>query len=123
MAVVIAELRRRDREVRAHETAHAAAGGGLVRGGPSFRYAQGPDGRRYVVAGEVQLDSSPEPGDPAATVAKMEQVRRAALAPARPSSQDLAVAARAGQEAARARAELLQQPDRRRVGTRIDLRA
>ncbi|GAB4255491.1 MULTISPECIES: putative metalloprotease CJM1_0395 family protein [Deferrisoma] len=108
---LLAELRRTDREVRAHEAAHAAAGGGLVRGGPSFRYRMGPDGRPYAVAGEVQIDSSPEPGDPEATIAKMERVRRAALAPARPSAQDLAVAAQAAQTEARARAELLRAPD------------
>ncbi|NOY46365.1 MAG: hypothetical protein GXP50_13085 [Deltaproteobacteria bacterium] len=121
-AAVIAELQRRDREVRAHEAAHAAAGGGLVRGGPSFRYVRGPDGRPYAVAGEVQIDTSPA-RDPETTIAKMETVRRAALAPARPSSQDLAVAARAAQEEARARVELLQHPGDGRAGARIDVTA
>jgi hypothetical protein len=40
----------------------------------------------------------------------MEQVRRAALAPAEPSGQDLAVAAQAAQVVAQARAELATKP-------------
>jgi hypothetical protein len=49
----------------------------------------------YAVSGEVSIDSSPVKGDPKATVRKMEQVVRAALAPAQPSGQDRAVAAAA----------------------------
>lgn len=101
----IAKLQRRDREVRQHEAAHVAAGGAYVRGGASYSYQPGPDGRRYAVGGEVSIDASPIPDNPAATVAKMQRVRAAALAPARPSGQDLAVAARASQAEGRARAE------------------
>jgi len=86
-----AALRRRDGEVRAHESAHMAAGGSLVRGGASFTYEVGPDGRTYAVGGEVSIDTSSVPGDPAATMRKMQQVRAAALAPASPSGQDRAV--------------------------------
>lgn len=101
----IEELERRDREVRAHEQAHKAAGGGHA-GGIHYEFETGPDGRRYAVGGEVPIDVSPVEGDPAATVRKMEQVRRAALAPADPSGQDRAVAAQASAEAQRARAAL-----------------
>ena len=38
-------LKERDREVRAHEQAHVAAGGQYVRGGIQFEYQTGPDGR------------------------------------------------------------------------------
>ncbi|RMF15640.1 MAG: hypothetical protein D6758_09485 [Gammaproteobacteria bacterium] len=98
-------LSQRDREVRQHEQAHAAVGGGLA-GAPSFDYERGPDGRQYAVSGEVPIDASGVPGDPEATLRKMEQVRRAALAPADPSTQDRMVAARATQLILQARAEL-----------------
>ena len=108
-------LRRRDREVRAHETAHLAAAGSLARGGPRYEFERGPDGRRYAVGGEVSIDSSPVPGDPEATILKMQQVRRAALAPANPSPQDRRVAAQASQQEARARAEQGEQARRERA--------
>jgi len=97
-------LKARDREVREHERAHAAAGAGLA-GAPSFSFETGPDGRQYAVGGEVSIDASPVPGDPQATIAKMEQVKRAALAPAQPSAQDRAVAAQADAQIAAAHAE------------------
>lgn len=100
----VAELRRRDAEVRQHEQAHLSAAGAHARGGPTFEYETGPDGRRYAVGGEVQIDTSPEE-DPAATIAKMQQVRAAASAPAEPSSQDRAIAAQASAEIQKARAE------------------
>jgi hypothetical protein len=103
------QLKARDREVRAHEQAHIAAGGSLVRGGASYTYQQGPDGRRYAVAGEVHIDTAPVAGDPEQTARQAEQVRRAALAPGSPSAQDRAVAARAAATATRARAEVAQQ--------------
>ncbi len=107
----VQELKTRDREVRAHEAAHMAAGGQHVRGGATFEYQTGPDGRRYAVGGEVSIDTSPVKGDPKATVQKMQAVRKAALAPAQPSAQDRAVAAKAAQEEAKARQQLLQQQD------------
>lgn len=102
----IQQLSARDREVRAHEAAHVAAAGQYVVSGPSYSYQRGPDGRLYAIGGEVQLDTSPIPGDPEATLRKAEVVRRAALAPAQPSSQDISVAASATQAAARARVEI-----------------
>ena len=54
---VINQLRSRDREVRAHETAHASAGGTLA-GAPQLEFTTGPDGKRYAVAGEVSIDTS-----------------------------------------------------------------
>ena len=102
----VRELRKRDQEVRRHEQAHKAAAGAYARGGASFEYTTGPDGQRYVVGGEVPIDLSPVQGNPRATIAKMQQIRRAALAPADPSSQDRAVAAQAAQAERQARAEL-----------------
>ena len=105
----VKELKERDREVRRHEQAHKAAAGGLANGGPKFEYETGPDGRRYVVGGEVNIDTSPVPGDPQATIQKMERVRQAALAPGEPSAQDRAVAAQASAAQRQARTELAEQ--------------
>ncbi|MET0047072.1 MAG: putative metalloprotease CJM1_0395 family protein [Sedimenticola sp.] len=102
----VRKLQRRDREVRAHEQAHLAAGGSVVRGGASYQYARGPDGRLYAVGGEVAIDGSGVQGNPQATALKAETIKRAALAPANPSSQDLQVAAAATLMAATARAEI-----------------
>ena len=101
----IRELSARDREVRAHEQAHASVGGPHA-GHPSYSYTRGPNGVRYAQGGQVSIDISPVAGDPQATLEKMQTVARAALAPAQPSAQDRAVAAKANQQAAQARAEL-----------------
>lgn len=98
-------LKQRDAEVRAHEQAHLAAAGPHAKGGASFEYQTGPDGKRYAVGGEVQIDTSPVEGDPQATVQKMQQVRAAALAPGSPSGQDRAVAAQAAAAIQEAQAE------------------
>ncbi|MET0094592.1 MAG: putative metalloprotease CJM1_0395 family protein, partial [Sedimenticola sp.] len=60
----------------------------------------------YAVGGEVAIDGSGVQGNPQATVLKAETIKRAALAPANPSSQDLQVAAAATLMAATARAEI-----------------
>lgn len=104
----IQELAARDREVRAHEQAHASVAGQYARG-TSYTYQRGPDGVSYAIGGEVQIDTSPIPGDPEATLRKAQQIRRAANAPAEPSSQDARVAAQAAQMEQQARVELRQQ--------------
>jgi len=109
------ELAARDREVRAHEAAHVAAGGRYVTGGPSFTYQRGPNGRFYAIGGEVSIDVSAIPANPQATLDKAETVRRAALAPAQPSPQDLQVAASATQLASRARIEIAIQQREQRI--------
>ena len=101
---IVAELKRRDTEVRRHEQAHSAAAGSYG-GLPSFEYERGPDGRLYAVGGEVKIDASPL-NDPEATIQKMDIVIRAALAPANPSAQDHAVAAQAKQARQQAIAEV-----------------
>lgn len=102
------ELQKTDRQVKAHEQAHMAAGAGLVMGGASYHYRHGPDGKSYAVGGEVKIDTSREK-DPKDTITKMQRVKRAALAPSQPSGQDRSVAARASQIEAEARIELLKQ--------------
>ena len=52
-----------------------------IAGAPRFRFVRGPDGKFYAVAGEVSIDTSAVPGNPRATIRKMQQVKRAALAP------------------------------------------
>ncbi|MDQ7051702.1 MAG: putative metalloprotease CJM1_0395 family protein [candidate division KSB1 bacterium] len=102
----IEELKRRDREVRAHEQAHLAAAGGYAKGGARYTYKVGPDGKRYAVGGEVPIDVSEVPGNPQATLQKAMTVRRAALAPSNPSAADRSIAARASMMAAKARQEM-----------------
>lgn len=104
----VQELKERDAEVRAHEQAHAAAGGPYA-GAPKYEFTNGPDGKRYATSGEVAIDVTPVRGNPEATIRKMEVVVRAALAPAEPSSQDLAVARTAQQQRSEAQAELAKQ--------------
>lgn len=102
------DLKLRDQEVRTHEQQHAAVGGQHA-GSPSYEYETGPDGKRYAVEGSVQVDMSPVPGDPEATIEKMRQIKAAALAPAEPSQADRSAAAQAEQLIAEARSELREQ--------------
>ncbi len=104
----IEELAARDREVRAHEQAHAAVAGQHA-GSPTYTFVRGPDGVSYAVGGEVSIDTSPIPGDPEATIRKAQQISRAANAPADPSGQDRQVAAQAAQMEQQARIELREQ--------------
>jgi hypothetical protein len=101
----VEQLKATDRAVRAHEAAHVAAGGGLTTGGISFGYETGPDGQRYAVSGEVGISMS-RGRTPEETLARAQQIRAAALAPADPSGPDRAVAAAAAQMATEARAEI-----------------
>jgi SprA-related family len=126
---LISELKQIDSEVRAHEAAHLAAAGSIATSGASFSYQQGPDGARYAIGGEVSIDTSAVSGDPAATLRKADTIRRAALAPAQPSGQDMQVAASAAALAAQAQAELLQKNqdsqngNKDHRGNKIDLSA
>ncbi len=101
----VAELAERDREVRAHEMAHVAAGAGLVTRGASYTYQTGPDGQRYAIGGEVGIETSPG-RTPEESLSKAERIRAAALAPAEPSGQDRQVAAQASRMASDARLEI-----------------
>ena len=119
----VADLKKVDREVRAHEQAHLARAGPYATGSPSFTYTTGPDGRQYAVAGEVQVDTSPE-ADPEDTLRKAEAIQAAAVAPAEPSSQDRSIAAAASRMAREAKRELAEQrTEREEGGTDPRLRA
>lgn len=103
----VQELKRIEQEVIAHELAHVSVGGKYA-GSPSYSYTTGPDGNNYISGGEVPIDTSPE-NEPKDTIMKMQQVRAAALAPAKPSGQDMAVASKASQIEMRARQDLNKQ--------------
>ena len=105
----IDELKARDREVKTHEQAHIAAGGSYVKGGATYDYQTGPDGKQYAVGGSVNIDTSPVDGDLEATIAKAQVVIKAALAPAEPPVQDQKVASAARQMMNEARKELTSQ--------------
>ena len=45
----------------------------------SYQYQRGPDGVTYVVDSSVSFNTQAVPGNPTATIAQMETVRRAAL--------------------------------------------
>lgn len=93
----IQALASRDREVRAHERAHASVGGQFTSA-PRYEFQRGPDGVNYAVGGEVSISLPTNQSSPEATLQALEQVKRAALAPAKPSQQDRQVAARASQQ-------------------------
>ncbi|MEM9083421.1 MAG: putative metalloprotease CJM1_0395 family protein [Planctomycetota bacterium] len=106
----VEELKARDAEVRAHEQAHVAAAGSLHRGGPTYSYQTGPDGKKYAVGGSVQIDSSPGK-TPEETLMKAQRIRAAALAPAEPSSTDRSVAAKATRMEAEAKREIAEKQE------------
>ncbi len=87
---LVKELQARDSEVKAHEAAHQAAGGGNT-GPASFSYQQGPDGKMYAIGGEVSI-SIKGGATPQEQIANARAIITAAMAPANPSSQDFAVA-------------------------------
>ena len=98
------ELKRRDLEVRTHEQAHVAAAAGMA-GAPVYEYQTGPDGVSYAVGGHVDIKTSGS-SDPAQALREAEILKRAATAPAEPSPQDEAVAARASADIQRFKAEI-----------------
>ncbi|RTL56538.1 MAG: hypothetical protein EKK46_04090 [Rhodocyclaceae bacterium] len=88
----VARLQQIDRDVRAHEQAHIAAGHGVVTSGPNYTYTYGPDGKQYATGGEVGIDTAPA-HKPQANIDKGIRIQAAALAPRDPSPQDYRVAA------------------------------
>lgn len=104
----VRELESIDRNVKAHENAHIAAGAGVVTGGASYSYTRGPDGKMYATAGEVPI--AMQKGDtPQETIQNARKVVAAAMAPADPSPQDYKVAASAMQMESQARVEMAQE--------------
>jgi len=111
---VVTELQARDTEVRAHEAAHQAAGGGMT-GGASYTYQKGPDGQMYAIGGEVSI-SMKGGATPQETIANARQVQAAAMAPANPSGQDYAVATSAKVMEMKAQQELTKEQQEKMSG-------
>ncbi len=99
------KLKATDAAVRDHERAHSAAAAQYARGGAHYQYEVGPDGNRYAVHGEVQIEASQIPGNTGGNIQKMQTIKRAALAPRDPSAQDQRVAAQAARAEMQARTE------------------
>lgn len=102
----INQLKQTEQEVITHENAHKAAGAG-VTGAVTYTHTTGPDDQRYINGGEVAIQIPAATDDPDETIALLEKVRQAALAPAEPSPQDLRVAASASAQIQQVRADKL----------------
>lgn len=97
----IQQLKSRDQEVRTHEQAHVSAGAKNAQ----YEFETGPDGKRYATGGHAEIETSK--GDsPESTITKAQQIKKAALAPSNPSSQDRKVAAEAEAMIAESQKEL-----------------
>ena len=100
----ISKLKAREKEVIAHEQAHKSVGGQFA-GAMSYTYTTGPDGKRYVSGGEVGI--AIPGGEPSEKLIQdLRQVKRAALAPANPSGQDMSVASSADAKIQKMQSEL-----------------
>ncbi|MBX3050912.1 MAG: hypothetical protein KF753_05530 [Caldilineaceae bacterium] len=106
---MVKKLQERDVQVRRHEQAHLATAGPHALGGPQYTFQVGPDGRRYAIGGEVQVDMSPVSGDAEATLRKAQQLQQAALAPVDPSGADRNVAMAAAHMAQDARQKIVEE--------------
>ncbi len=103
---VISQLKSIEEKVKAHEAAHKSSG--AATGPISYTYTRGPDGKNYITGGEVPISISTG-STPEETIARMQQVIQAALAPADPSPQDRAVASQASNIKLQAQQEKAQQ--------------
>lgn len=114
---LVKDLQARDMEVRAHESAHMAAGGGMT-GAASYSYQQGPDGKMYAIGGQVSVTfragSTPEE-----TLRNASQVIAAAMASSNPSPQDSAVASSARIIQMKAQQKLLRDNQEEMLGKEI----
>ena len=107
---LVKNLQSRDSEVRAHEAAHQASGGGMT-GAASYTYQQGPDGKMYAIGGEVSISMSTG-STPEETIANARQIATAAMAAGDPSPQDYSVAASARVMEMKAQQQLAREPAR-----------
>ena len=112
---MIKELQARDAEVKAHESAHQAAGGGMT-GAASFTYQQGPDGKMYAIGGEVSIIMKTG-STPQETIANARQIVAAAMAAGDPSPQDHAVASSARVMEIKAQQQLAREKQEEMQGT------
>lgn len=115
----VRELERTERKVREHEQAHLSAGRELITSGPNYSYTYGPDGRQYVTAGEVGIDTSPE-SKAEANIDKGRRIQITALAPADPSPQDYRVASVGSQLESQGRTDLVREQQEQAVQQRAE---
>lgn len=111
---LVKELQARDSEVKAHEAAHQAAGGGMT-GAATYTYQQGPDGKMYAIGGEVSISMS-SGSTPQETIANARKIAAAAMAASDPSPQDHAVAASARVMEMKAQQQLARQQQEEVLG-------
>ncbi len=104
----LTQLKNTDAEVKRHENAHKAMAAGLQTSGPNYEYEIGPDGKKYAVAGDVNI-SYQKSSDPEVNLKNAQKLKAAALAPAEPSTQDRSVARKADMEIAKAKQEILEE--------------
>ena len=114
---MVTELEARDAEVRAHEAAHQAAGGGMT-GAATYTYQQGPDGKMYAIGGEVSISMSAG-SSPEETIANARQIAAAAMAAGEPSPQDFSVAASARVMEMKAQQQLSREKENQTLGQDI----
>jgi len=114
---LVNDLQARDTEVKAHEAAHQAAGGGMT-GAASYTYQQGPDGKMYAIGGEVSI-SMQAGSTPQETIANARKIAAAAMAPANPSGQDNAVASSAKVMEMKAQQQLRKEEQEKAQGQEI----
>lgn len=115
----VAKMQKTDADVKAHEQAHKAAAGGLNTSAANYQYEEGPDGNKYAVAGDVSI-SYREGSDPEENLRNAQALKRAALAPADPSSTDKAVASSADAKIAEAQRQIQEQQQEEQKGSDDD---
>lgn len=84
---VIEDLKKRDRDVREHESAHASDPRLVKIGSAQYDYTIGPDGKAYATGGRVTLSTGTS-RTPEEAIDKAEALKRASMAPGEPSSKD-----------------------------------
>lgn len=92
----IARMKNWEQSVVSHENTHMQVGGEFA-GSPSYIYQKGPDGKLYIVGGEVSM-RLPAGGDLEKLKGALERVKRAAMSPSDPSAQDQKTAALAASQ-------------------------
>ena len=111
---LVKDLSSRDNEVKAHEAAHQASGGGMT-GAASYTYQQGPDGKMYAIGGEVSI-ASPSGSTPEETIKNARQIAAAAMAAGNPSPQDFSVASSARVMEMKAQQQLSKEAQEKTLG-------
>jgi len=111
--MIINQLKTIEKKVISHEMAHKTVGGELT-GSVNYKYTIGPDGKKYIVGGEVPIKIK-EGKTPEETIKIAQKIKAAALAPANPSPQDLKVAAQASLMEIKAKIDMYKNKDETKI--------